>query len=87
MNNIDGYYIHISSYKHYYKSMSNIDNSNDNLIHSEVKGIPITISSSICYDLANGNYHLYVNNLPIYNININQNDIICLSKQNSNVYL
>ena len=51
-------------------------NSNDNndMILSEVKGLPIAISSSLL-TLNDGYHHLYVNSTSLYNINVNSNDI------------
>ena len=90
--NIDGYAFHISNYikqsSHKCSSKySNIDNDSNNLIRSEVKGIPITLPSSLCNDLADGNYNVYVNSLSVYNINIHQNDISVTQNDNQSSLL
>ena len=59
-------------------------NSND-IIHSEVKGIPIAVPSSLVNSLANGNHRIIINNNGYYDITINDNHISISSNDDSNI--
>jgi hypothetical protein len=71
----------ISSLSRLYITSSN---SND-IIHSEVKGIPIAVPSSLVNSLANGNHRIIINNNGYYDITINDNHISISSNDDSNI--